>query len=43
VARVCGTAADPQDAPRQEAALRDAGVVVAPTNASAARVAKAAV
>jgi FdrA protein len=42
VAHVCGTAADPQDAPRQEATLRDAGVIVAPTNASAARVAKAA-
>jgi FdrA protein len=42
VAHVCGTAADPQDAPRQEATLRDAGVIVTPTNASAARVAKAA-
>jgi FdrA protein len=42
IARVCGTAADPQDARRQEATLRDAGVIVAPTNASAARVAKAA-
>jgi len=36
-------AADPQDARRQEAALREAGVVVAPTNASAARLAAAAV
>ena len=39
VARVCGTAADPQDAPRQEAELREAGVVVAPSNAAAARLA----
>jgi FdrA protein len=43
IAHVCGTAADPQDARRQEATLRDAGVVVAPTNASAARLAAAAV
>jgi FdrA protein len=42
IAHVCGTAADPQNAPRQEATLRDAGVIVAPTNASAARVARAA-
>jgi FdrA protein len=42
IAHVCGTAADPQDARRQEATLREAGVVVAPTNASAARVARAA-
>jgi FdrA protein len=41
IAHVCGTAADPQDARRQEATLRDAGVLVAPTNASAARVARA--
>jgi FdrA protein len=41
IAHVCGTAADPQDARRQEATLREAGVIVAPTNASAARVAKA--
>ncbi|HKH18307.1 MAG TPA: hypothetical protein VKA57_12345 [Solirubrobacteraceae bacterium] len=39
IAHVCGTAGDPQDAGRQEAALRDAGVVVAPTNAAAARLA----
>jgi FdrA protein len=39
IAHVCGTAADPQDAGRQEATLRDAGVVVAPTNAAAARLA----
>jgi FdrA protein len=43
IAHVCGTAADPQDARRQEATLREAGVVVAPTNASAARLAAAAV
>ena len=36
---VCGTDADPQNATRQEAALREAGVVVAPTNAAAARLA----
>ena len=40
IAHVCGTDADPQDARRQEAALRDAGVHVAPTNAAAARLAK---
>ena len=40
IAHVCGTDADPQDAGRQEAALREAGVIVAPTNASAARLAK---
>jgi FdrA protein len=43
IARVCGTAADPQDAPRQEAALREAGVLVAPSNAAAARLAARAV
>ncbi len=43
VAHVCGTAADPQDARRQEAALRDAGVVVAASNAAAARLALRAV
>jgi FdrA protein len=37
IAHVCGTDADPQDARRQEVTLRDAGVVVAPTNAGAAR------
>ena len=40
IAHVCGTDADPQDASRQEATLREAGVVVAPTNAAAARLAK---
>jgi FdrA protein len=43
IARVCGTAADPQHAPRQEAALREAGVLVAPSNAAAARLAARAV
>jgi FdrA protein len=39
VARVCGTDADPQDASRQAATLRDAGALVAPSNAAAARLA----
>ena len=39
IAHVCGTPGDPQDADRQVATLRDAGVVVAPTNAVAARLA----
>jgi FdrA protein len=39
IARVCGTDADPQDAGRQAAALREAGAVVAPSNAAAARLA----
>jgi FdrA protein len=39
IAHVCGTAADPQDARRQEAVLREAGAHVAPTNAAAARLA----
>jgi FdrA protein len=39
IAHVCGTPADPQDSRRQEATLREAGVIVAPTNASAARLA----
>jgi FdrA protein len=39
IAHVCGTDADPQDASRQESILREAGVVVAPTNAAAARLA----
>jgi FdrA protein len=38
IAHVCGTPDDPQDARRQEATLREAGVIVAPTNAAAARV-----
>jgi FdrA protein len=43
IAHVCGTEADPQDARRQEAALRAAGAIVAPTNAAAARLAGRAV
>jgi FdrA protein len=39
IAHVCGTPADPQDSDRQQATLRDAGVIVAPTNAAAARAA----
>jgi FdrA protein len=40
IAHVCGTAGDPQDARRQEATLREAGVTVAATNAAAARLAR---
>jgi FdrA protein len=43
VVRVCGTGADPQDASRQAATLRDAGAVVAPSNAAAARLAARAI
>jgi FdrA protein len=43
VARVCGTDADPQDASRQAAQLREAGAIVAPSNAAAARLAARAV
>ena len=43
IARVCGTDADPQDASRQAAALRDAGALVAPSNAAAARLAARAI
>jgi FdrA protein len=43
VARVCGTDADPQNASRQAAALREAGALVAPSNAAAARLAARAV
>jgi FdrA protein len=39
VGSVCGTAADPQDLARQEAALRAAGVVLADSNAQAVRMA----
>jgi FdrA protein len=39
VASVCGTEADPQRLSVQEAGLRDAGVLVLPDNASAARLA----
>lgn len=41
VASVCGTGDDPQDHARQAAMLRDAGVVVAPSNADAAATAAA--
>jgi FdrA protein len=37
IAHVCGTPADPQDARRQTETLREAGAVVAPSNAAAAR------
>ena len=39
VASVCGTEADPQTLSQQEAKLRDAGVIVLPDNAAAARLA----
>ena len=39
VASVCGTGDDPQDYARQAAMLRDAGVIVAPSNADAAALA----
>ncbi len=39
VGSVCGTAADPQDLGRQEAALRDAGALLAESNAQAVRLA----
>ena len=39
VGSVCGTAGDPQDLPRQEAALREAGVLLAESNAQAVRLA----
>lgn len=39
IAHVCGTPDDPQDSSRQEAILADAGVLVAPSNAAAARLA----
>lgn len=39
LARVCGTTGDPQDAGRQTRILRDAGAIVAPSNAAAARLA----
>jgi FdrA protein len=41
VAHVCGTAQDPQGLERQEQTLREAGALVLPTNAQAARVAAA--
>jgi len=39
LARVCGTDGDPQDATRQTQILRDAGAIVAPSNAAATRLA----
>jgi FdrA protein len=39
VASVCGTQADPQNLAEQEAKLRGVGVLVAPSNAQAARTA----
>ncbi len=39
VGSVCGTAGDPQDLPGQEAALREAGVLLADSNAQAVRLA----
>ncbi|MCJ7550169.1 MAG: FdrA family protein, partial [Anaerolineae bacterium] len=39
LAHVCGTDADPQDASRQVDILRQAGVIVMPSNAAAARLA----
>lgn len=41
VAHVCGTAQDPQNLEAQERRLREAGALVLPTNAQAARVAAA--
>ena len=43
LARVCGTTGDPQDAGRQTQILRDAGAIVAPSNAAATRLALRAV
>ena len=39
VASVCGTAADPQNLQRQKSTLRNAGVLLAPSNAAATRLA----
>jgi len=39
IAHVCGTADDPQDSVRQVSTLHDAGAIVAPSNAAAARLA----
>jgi succinyl-CoA synthetase alpha subunit len=41
VGSVCGTAGDPQNLPRQEAVLKDAGVLLAESNAQAVRLAAA--
>ena len=43
IAHVCGTGGDPQDGARQQNRLRDAGALVAPSNAAAARLALRAV
>lgn len=43
IASVCGTPGDPQGLERQEAALRDAGVILAESNAAAVRLAAEAV
>jgi FdrA protein len=43
IAHVCGTADDPQDAGRQERVLAEAGAILAPSNAAAARLALRAV
>jgi FdrA protein len=43
IVRVCGTPDDPQDSRRQEATLEEAGALVAPSNACAARLAARAV
>jgi FdrA protein len=39
VGSICGTPADPQDLRRQEASLRAVGVMLAPSNAAAVRLA----
>jgi hypothetical protein len=39
VASVCGTEGDPQNLTKQETVLREAGVLLAPSNAAAARLA----
>jgi len=39
IASVCGTEGDPQKVRRQELQLTNAGVIVAPTNAAASRLA----
>jgi FdrA protein len=43
IVRVCGTPDDPQDSRRQEATLEEAGALVSPSNACAARLAARAV
>ena len=41
VGQICGTAADPQDLARQTRALTEAGMLLADSNAQAARLAAA--